>query len=176
LGGTVFVSKRLKQKQFGTTAKKVKKSVYRDSLLWFTWFQLRDGVPETKQQTRQTMNTNTPTFQIGDAVSHRTWTDIKAGFIVAVSKSGKTVTFQAAKQELLNGPDSGEPDALEVCIGGFFAHTSGRQRYAVSADTTGYKQKFTLRSNGHWKAARSSSHSIGNVLIYGHHPYYDYNF
>lgn len=122
------------------------------------------------------MTINTPTFQIGDAVSHRTWTDIKAGFIVAVSKSGKTVTFQAAKQELLNGPDSGEPDALKVSLGGFVGHTSGKQRYAVSADTTGYKQKFTLRSNGQWKAARSSSHSIGNVLIDGHHPYYDYNF
>jgi hypothetical protein len=56
LGGTVFVSKRLKQKQFGTTAKKVKKSVYRDSLLWFTWFQLRARLPETNNNSK-TMKT-----------------------------------------------------------------------------------------------------------------------
>ncbi len=64
LGGTVFVSKRLKQKQFGTTAKKVKKSVYRDSLLWFTWFQLRARLPETNNNSKTMKTTKIKGYEV----------------------------------------------------------------------------------------------------------------
>lgn len=116
------------------------------------------------------------TLNIGDEVTHVLWTDAKAGWVKSVSKSGKTVTVELANQTLLNGVNSGELDALKFSPGGFCGHTSGSQRWKIERADKPSTMKFTLRTNGQWKAAKTSTKSPGNVLCKGHNPYYDFNF
>jgi hypothetical protein len=116
------------------------------------------------------------TLNIGDEVTHVLWTDAAAGWVKSVSKSGKTVTVELAEQTLLNGVNSGEPDALKFAPGGFCGHTSGSQRWKIERADKPSTMKFTLRNTGQWKAANSSTKSPGNVLCKGHKPYYDFNF
>ncbi len=115
-------------------------------------------------------------FKVGDEATFRVYTDAHAGYIVAVSKSGKRVTFQAGNQKLLNGSGSGEPDALTFTPGGFIGHTEGKQRWSVEADPDGQKTVFTYRGNGVWKQVGHRTGSPGCSLKRGHHPYYDFNF
>ncbi len=116
-------------------------------------------------------------FKVGDKATHTTHTDSHAGYITYVSPNGKTVTFARAEAKLLNGPDSGEPDALTFSPGGFVGHTSGTQRWEVApAPREGGGTKFTLRSTGRWKVSGGGTHTPGNTLTPGHHPHYDYNF
>lgn len=120
------------------------------------------------------------TFQVGDQATFNVYTDCHAGYIISVSKSGKSVLFQRGNAQLLNGVNSGADDALQFSAGGFVGHTSGNQRYAITADTNGAVSKFTYRDlgngKGKWKLVGSPTHSIGNTLGAGHHHYYDYNF
>jgi len=83
----------------------------------------------------------------GDGVHWNGWSDIYAGHVVAVS--GRTIWVVEAEAELLNGPDSGEADAMKFTPGGFCGHFSGSQRYAF-APGTGEPVKFTRRGNGDW--------------------------
>ena len=118
-----------------------------------------------------------PTFKVGDKATHTTYTDSSAGYIVHVSPNGKTVLFARAEAKLLNGINSGEPDALEFSPGGFVGHTSGTQRWEVAAEpNAGHRDKFTLRSNGRWVISGGGTYSPGNTLSPGHHPHYDFNF
>lgn len=117
-------------------------------------------------------------FKVGDKATHTVHTDSHAGYIVHVSPNGKTVLFVRANAKLLNGSQSGEPDALKFSPGGFVGHTSGEQRWEIAAEPMpgGHREKFSLRSNGHWKIAGGGTYSPGNVIRPGHHPYYDFNF
>jgi len=122
---------------------------------------------------------NTPhLFKVGDKATHTLHTDSKAGYIVKVSPNGKTVWFAEADAKLLNGPNSGEPDALTFSPGGFVGHTSGTQRWEVApAPPAGdHGLKFTLRSNNRWKVSGGGTYTPGNTLSAGHYPHYDYNF
>ena len=121
---------------------------------------------------------NTPhLFKVGDKATHTVHTDSHAGYIVHVSPNGKTVLFARAEATLLNGPNSGEPDALHVSPGGFAGHTSGTQRWKVAdKPMEGRRDKFTLRGTGRWKIAGHSTRSPGNTLTAGHYPHYDFNF
>jgi len=118
----------------------------------------------------------TTTFQIGDQATFNVYTDCHAGYIIGVSKSGRTVLFQRGNAQLLNGAT----DALQFSVGGFVGHTSGDQRYAITANPNGSVSKFTYRDlgdgKGKYKLVGSSTHSVGNTLGAGHHHYYDYNF
>ena len=116
-------------------------------------------------------------FKVGDKATHTVHTDSHAGYILHVSPSGKTVLFGRAEAKLLNGANSGEPDALEFSRGGFVGHTSGTQRWEIAAEPMeGYRDKFTLRSDGRWKIAGGGTYTPGNTLNAGHHPHYDFNF
>ena len=113
-----------------------------------------------------------PTYRPGDGVTIHHYSDCKAATVVRVTPF--TVTIQFDKAELLNGVNSGEPDALKFDIGGFAGHTSGKQRWHVEADPTGATQKFTLRrSDGRYMEAGSRN---GAWLSAGRHPHYDFNF
>jgi len=115
-------------------------------------------------------------MKINEPVTHSLYTDADAGWVTSVSPNGKTIEVEFAKQTLLNGVNSGQPDALNFTIGGFLGHTGGRQRWSVERDENPRKSKFTLRKNGQWKLVGSSTKSPGNVLEPGHDPYYDFNF
>ncbi len=118
--------------------------------------------------------------KVGEEVTYRIHTDSRAGYIESVSKNGRTVVMREAAQTLLNGVNSGEPDALTFTPGGFSGHTSGTQRWKVEPDPNGPTAKFTLRLTHSgkwiWKGVGTGTHAPGNVLTKGHHPHYDFNF
>lgn len=116
------------------------------------------------------MSSSTPAlhiFKVGDAVTVYGYSDAHAATVVAVTRC--TITIRHEKQTLLNGCNSGEPDALVCTPGGFVGHTSGQQRWAVEPDPQGYIEKCHLRSG----AIVSSG---GKKVGAGHRPHYDFNF
>lgn len=119
------------------------------------------------------------TLAVGDKVTFTTYTDSKAGYVERVSPNGKTAMIRLATQTLLNGCNSGEPDALVCTPGGFAGHVEGTQRWAVEPDPDGTVLKFTLRQRGKnliWKLSGTGTMQTGNLLTKGHHPHYDFNF
>lgn len=115
----------------------------------------------------------------GDEITVTTHTDAKACYVERVSRNGRTAVIRHAKQTLLNGPNSGEPDALVSTTGGFCAHVEGTQRWAVEYDPAGFTERITLRQRGNgavWKRTGSATTSPGNFARKGHRPYYDFNF
>ena len=124
---------------------------------------------------------NTMQFKIGDKATHTVYSDSHAGYIVKVSKSGKKVWFCRADAKLVNGVNSGEPDALEFSPGGFCGHTSGFQRWQIAETPRNERPTcFTLRTkqNGEqvWKLVGHGTYSPGSCLNGGHHHHYDFNF
>ena len=115
-------------------------------------------------------------LQVGDEVTYTIYTDSDCGWVSKVSPNGKTVLVEFANQILLNGPRSGEPDALSFSPGGFCGHVEGTQRWKISRIANPNVQKFTLRKNGQWKIAGHATKSPGCVLNKGHYPHYDFNF
>jgi len=127
-----------------------------------------------------TTKTNTEhgfeTFKAGDTVHWSQGSDTVAGTVSRIT--GTRVYVQAVDATLLNGPESGEPDALRFAAGGFVGHVSGRQRYAFG-DPSGPEVVFTLRKTGRAKqkgtSTSGSMRSWGN-LSHGHRRHYDFNF
>ena len=115
-------------------------------------------------------------MNVNDPVTYTTYSDGEAGWVTKVSASGKTIEVEFAEATLLNGPNSGQLDALQFNAGGFCGHTSGVQRWKLERAPDSRKSKFTLRKNGQWKIAGHPTKSPGCVLRPGHHHYYDYNF
>lgn len=115
-------------------------------------------------------------MNINDPVTYTSYTDSHAGWVTKVSPNGKTVEVELAEATLLNGPNSGEPDALTFSPGGFCGHVSGTQRWKIERATNPARLKFTLRKNNMWKIAKHGTKSPGCVLHKGHSHYYDFNF
>ena len=117
--------------------------------------------------------------QVGDPVTRCGYSDYHAGLVISVSISGlgaaarTKLVMQECNARLLNGPNSGEPDALNFAPGGFCGHTSGTQRWEITPDQNGRMHTFTLRKDGHWQEAGVRN---GKPLIAGHHHHYDFNF
>jgi len=122
-----------------------------------------------------TITTENPTPKVGDGATILQYSDRHACTIVAVSKSGRTITLKRDKATLLNGPKSGEPDAMKFSVGGFFGHMSGTQRYSYEPDPTATEQKATLRKDGHYHIVGAGIRS-GKVLIGVRREHYDHNF
>jgi len=110
--------------------------------------------------------------KVGDGATVYGWTDRRAYTVIAVSKSGRTITIQRDSAKLLNGPNSGEPDALHFEGGGFCGHTSGVQRYEIKPDPNGEIRKASLRKDGKWREANSTT----RVEVGERFEFYDYNF
>jgi len=129
------------------------------------------------------MNTPTNTHpldhaNVGDGATWSLYTDRKAGTIV--KRSAKRITIRLDAATLLNGPDSGEDDALVFTPGGFAGHISGTPRYRYEDDPEGRVLTFSrrVRKNGQvvWKLVGTDTHAAGNSLDAGRHHFYDYNF
>jgi len=126
-------------------------------------------------------NSNTfDSFSVGDPVNWSAGTDVQPGTVVRITKT--RVIVRSIETKLLNGCESGEPDALRFESGGFVGHTSGEQRYEFG-EMTGPEIVFSRRENGTGTAIaklqgtsmRGSMRAWG-VLSHGHRKHYDYNF
>jgi hypothetical protein len=70
-------------------------------------------------------------FVVGDGATTCGWSDRHAGTVIA--RTAKTMKIQYDKATLLNGPDSGEKDALKFSPGGFVGHTEWTPALLVRA-------------------------------------------
>lgn len=118
--------------------------------------------------------------KVGDGAHMCLHTDCHSYTVVKVSASGKTIWCQRDKATLLNGCNSGEPDALTFTPGGFFGHTSGAQRWKIEPDPEGQIMKATRRllptGTVIYKQARSRTLSPGFRVTEGHYEHYDFNY
>ena len=126
-------------------------------------------------------------FKVGDGVSWSLFSDRFAGTVVKVTRCRVHVVEDDAK--LLNGPNSGEEDALQVHPGGFCANVQGNQRYEYSRGS-GRSYLFTLRNDKkrrydsetkQWNDVveqefRLKSANGYGSLSHGRTKHYDYNF
>ena len=108
-------------------------------------------------------------FEIGDGVTLCGYSDREA--YTVISMTPRTIKVQRDKATLLNGMNSGQPDALQASVGGFCAHVSGEQRYAYESDPTSEDIEVVRLTKKGWIASRS-----GRAVIHGRHEKYDYNF
>jgi hypothetical protein len=108
-------------------------------------------------------------YTVGEGVCWNGYSDVRAGTVVRVSNSRVYVVEDNAR--LLNGFDSGEPDALTVSIGGFAAHVTGEQRYEFSPGN-GPELLFTARKGGRVVMAGCADTTLGRGRV----KHYDYNF
>ena len=100
-----------------------------------------------------------PTPEVDMGATILSWTDRTAGTIVAVSKSGKKLTWQ--RDKVTRTDDNGMSDS---------------QTYTYEQDPNGYDQEFSLRKGGRWVKVGYSIHD-GTSLGIGHRSeYYDYSF
>lgn len=107
-----------------------------------------------------------------DAATVCGWSDRFAATII--SRTDKKIVVRTDDATLLNGPQSGEADALRVYPGGFAGHWEGTQRYAYETCETGSVMTFSLRKNGRWIQQGTKD---GYRLIVGRRSsFYDYNF
>ena len=118
---------------------------------------------------------------VGGPATYTLATDSHACTVVAIDRKGTRVTLRADKATLLNGANSGEPDALQFAPGGFFGHTSGTQRYAYEPDPNGETYVVTRRVRRSGKVVwKSVGHDTNSPGLNAHFRYrcehYDFNF
>lgn len=117
----------------------------------------------------------TQNIKVGDRVCYAGYSDVYPATVIV--RTAKTLIVRTDDGKLLNAPNSGEPDALKMDIGGFAAHTSGTQRWDIFEDPHGSKVKFTWREKaGKWVQVGSNPRQQGGKLMNGWHKFYDYNF
>ncbi len=112
-------------------------------------------------------------FKEHDGATIHGYTDSKACTVCFASP--KEIWIQRDNAILLNGADSGEPDALKFTLGGFSAHCSGVQRYRYERECVGPMIKATLRKNGKW-ILKGEGMRTGREVTAGRSEHYDYNF
>jgi hypothetical protein len=110
--------------------------------------------------------------EVGDGVTLHGWSDSDPGTITRVSPNGKRIWFRMDSATLLNGVNSGEPDALTFSPGGFMGHTSGTQRWKIEPNPEGAECSATLRKDGSWCLVGGDS----RVSVGERWKHYDYNF
>lgn len=115
-------------------------------------------------------------FKVGDGVAVVFYSDVDPYTVIDVSKSGNQITIQEDSAELLNGPNSGEPDALVMHVGGFSAHTTGTQRWKIEKNDEGMIRKFSKRKSGRWVQVGQTDNHHSTRAVAGRRKYYDYNF
>lgn len=84
----------------------------------------------------------------------------------------KTIEIRAMDAKLLNGCNSGEPDALKFSPGGFCGHTSGTQRYEYSQRPDAPVVRIRLHKDGKWKDASGHKYRLADAP----YKFYDFNF
>ncbi|MDP2361964.1 MAG: hypothetical protein Q8O14_14640 [bacterium] len=113
--------------------------------------------------------------QAGDPVTRSGYSDCHAGYVFQINKTRTKLAMQDGDARLLNGANSGEPDALVFSPGGFCGHTSGTQRWEIKPSDLARVTVFTLRKNGRW-IETGSTLKQGHPLCAGHHHHHDFNF
>ena len=112
-------------------------------------------------------------LEIGGGATYCGYSDREPYTIIAIEQNGRKVTLQADKAKLLNGFDSGEPDALQFSPGGFCGHVSGTQRYEFTSDPDGRTIVATLRKDGSFRLRGTKDVKVD---MRGRRKHYDYNF
>jgi hypothetical protein len=115
------------------------------------------------------------TPEVGMGLTEHGYSDSRAYTVTRVSKSGKTCWAKRDKATLLNGFNSGEPDALVSYPGGFAHHVEGVQRYSYEPDPDAPERRFSLTKRG-WRLAGTSQCAGGGVTMGVRREHYDYNF
>lgn len=114
---------------------------------------------------------------IGDLFTYTVHTDRTVYEVVRITAAGRKIVLRRCRQTLLNGANSGEPDALVMIPGGFAAHTTGTQRWEVESDPEGEEMTATYREKiGCWKPVGSATKTPGFRIRPGSSPHYDFNF
>ena len=112
---------------------------------------------------------------VGDGANVYGYSDVYAHTVVKVSKSGDVAWIQRDKATLLNGANSGEPDALHFSPGGFCGHTSGTQRYSYERDPNGEILRISRRKDGTWRT-KGAGTGASRVRFGERRERYDFNF
>jgi len=124
-------------------------------------------------------------YKVGDGATLCGWSDRHAYTVIAVTP--QSITLQRDKATLLNGFNSGEPDALIMTPGGFAGHTEGTQRYSYEPNPNGEicvaRMKKKLRKV--WTEGEDGKYSYvthphfmncSSTVVPGRSENYDYNF
>lgn len=131
-------------------------------------------------------------LKVGEGATLIGYSDRHAYTVIAVTRT--TATLQRDKATLLNGRNSGEPDALTFTPGGFLGQTEGVQRYAYERDPEGQivvarlkrkmaKVSLTVGEYFRDEAGTLVTHKLVSQMeagskrvIAGRHEHYDFNF
>ena len=105
------------------------------------------------------MGSGTTAPKVGEGATILGWTDRHAATVVAVSKSGKAVSVQRDTQKRIdkNG-------------------MSDMQEYECTPNPNGFRQTFTLRSNGAWVEKGQPMRGGARLSIGERRPYFDFSF
>jgi len=108
-----------------------------------------------------------PTFKVGDGATVTLYTDSHACTVIAVSKSGKTITLQRDKATL------GADFKPKFTLGGFAGHCTNQheQYWTYEPDPNGKIYSARLGKFG-WKVGGLR----GLRVTRGRHEFHDYNF
>ena len=105
------------------------------------------------------MGSGTTTPKIGDGATVLCWTDRHAATVVAVSKSGKTVSVQRDTQKRIDSNGMSE-----------------MQEYECTPNPNGFRLTFTLRSNGAWAEKGQPMRGGARLSVGERRPYFDFSF
>ncbi len=137
------------------------------------------GIPTPSPRRREEQVYAGADLKVGDKVSVRQYSDIDPGTVI--ERSGSTATVRLHSFKLLNGPTSGEPDAMTCTPGGFCAHWSGTQRNEVDGASDAGTVKITLRGafgdhENVWRSVGADNKNVYGLVYIGWRPHHDYNF
>ena len=120
-------------------------------------------------------NTNTVAALpiVGGGANVSGHSDVYAYTVVSVAANGRSAVIQEDTATLLNGFNSGEPDALTFTPGGFCGHTSGNQRYNYQPNPEAPLVTIRLRKDGVWRTPGAHGQRVRFGERRKHH---DYNF
>lgn len=118
----------------------------------------------------------TPSLTVGMGATIHGYSDSYACTVIEFSANGKRVKVQEDEATLLNGFNSGEPDALQFEQGGFCGHTSGTQRWECKPNPKGAIRTFSLRKNGRWVESGGTATGGTRLTLGVRHHHYDFNF
>lgn len=120
---------------------------------------------------------NTPI--VGEGANVYGYSDVMAYTVLSVNKTGTVAVIQRDKATLLNGCNSGAPDAIHFEPGGFCGHMSGVQRYSYERDPEGETLRIALRTKGQhagtWRT-KGSGTGAARVRFGERAEKYDFNF
>lgn len=96
----------------------------------------------------------------------------RQAFEVIRHVSDKCIMVRRMEAKLLNGVNSGEPDALKFEPGGFCGHTSGTQRYEFTSNEANRVIRIRLHKDGRWYDRAKQRYTL-DERPYEH---YDFNY